>query len=124
MKTDRFVKVILVIIAGLLFLNCVKEVSFNNSNSPTTSRNGSTQSPNPTKTSIIETSVDAAPVPAFFQVGKTYNCGVLYQQAGLNYGDSEITIVNIDKESGWIQTKTGNWLNTSLFNRCSEGSAK
>ena len=35
MKTDRFVKVMLAIIAGLLFLNCVKDVNFTNSNSPT-----------------------------------------------------------------------------------------
>ncbi len=116
----------LVNIAGLLFLNCVKDVSFINSNSPTnaptTARNGSTQSPSTIP--FIESSVEAAPAPDFIQVGKTYNCGMSPSLSLGGYDDRDITIVSIDKESGWIQTKTGNWFNTSLIPRCSETSAK
>lgn len=123
MKTDRFVKVMLVIIAGLLFLNCVKDVSFNNSNSLTL-RNDSMQSPNPKKTStipFIETSVDAAPVPSFIQKGKTYKC---WSGGGASATSYDLTVANIDKESGWIQTTTGNWFNISALISCSESSAK
>jgi hypothetical protein len=108
---DRFVKVMLVIIAGLLFLNCVKDVSFTNSNSSTTSRNGSTQSPNPTKPSFIETSVGAAPAPSFIQVGKKYR-----------FGESSYIyrVTAVDKESGWIKivNEEGgyeNWRNLNLI---------
>ena len=112
---DRFVKVMLVVIAGLLFLNCVKDMSFTNSNSPTnsptTSRNGSAQSPNSTKTSFIETSVEAAPVPAFIQVGKSYHCS-----GGFAQGDYKVT--KIDKDSGWVEIDNKRWLNMSLVGEC------
>ena len=125
MKTDRFVKVMLVIIAGLLFLNCVKDVSFTNSNSPanapTTSRNGSTQSPNPTKTSFIETSVEAASVPAFIQVGKTYSC---MGEGPLNSIEGE-KIVQIDANSGWIEKESNSgrrWINVARLFSCDSSS--
>lgn len=114
MKTDRFVKVMLVIIAGLLFLNCVKDVPFTSSNSPTTSRNDSTQSPNSTKTStipFIESSVEAAPAPAFIQVEKSYTCR----------GYVSFKVKTIDKNnSGWIETYDNEWRNTSLYDGCKE----
>ncbi len=124
MKTDRFVKVMLVIIAGLLFLNCVKDVSFNNSNSPTTSKNDSTQSPNPTKTStvpFIETSVEAASIPAFIQVGKTYDCATLQLHYISTDGLKGFKVTVIDSNSGWIKGEKS-WVNTANLYSCVESS--
>jgi hypothetical protein len=102
MKTDRFVKVMLVIIAGLLFLNCVKD-------------NGSGG-----VSDILGTKIKAS-VPAFMEQGKIYYC----QSAG----GHTYTVSSIDKESGWIRAKAKSstfeaegdvWVNTSLLYDCRE----
>ncbi|MEK6287561.1 MAG: hypothetical protein AABO57_17600 [Acidobacteriota bacterium] len=54
MKIDRFVRVMLVLVALLLALNCA--TNFNNSSDST---------------------VEAAPPPSFLQVGKTYTSGAM-----------------------------------------------
>ncbi len=96
MKTDRFVKAMLVIIAGLLFLNCID--------------NGSVISP--TKAST----------PAFLQVGKTYNCSGV--GAGYEYTiistDKESGWIRAKAKSNGIQPDSESWVNTSLLNHCSE----
>jgi hypothetical protein len=58
MKVDRFVRVMLVLIAVLLTLNCVKNFS-NSSDSP----GNSNRSPGSSRTPIIESTVEAAPPP-------------------------------------------------------------
>jgi hypothetical protein len=58
MKIDRFVKVMLVLIAVLLTLNCVKNFS-----NPSDSRGNSNRSPGSSRTPIIESTVEAAPPP-------------------------------------------------------------
>lgn len=85
MKIDRFVKVMLVIIAVLLGLNCVKD-------------NGSGSS-----IPFIETKAKAT-VPAVIQVGKSYGFR----------GLGQVKIKSIDKESGWIQGEDGIWYNIAL----------
>lgn len=70
MKTDRFAKVMLVIIAGLLLLNCFKD--------------------NGEESSIFSGTKVEASVPTFIQVGKSYNF----------YRGSDEKIIAIDKESG------------------------
>ena len=100
MKTDIFVKVMLVIIAGLLFLNC-----FNS---------GSSIFPPKAKASV----------PDFFTVGKTYKCAIPAYMGSMSGISSDITIASIDKDDGWIQNKEGSWENTSLYHRCQETPAK
>lgn len=93
---DRFVKIMLVIIAGLLFLNC-----FNN----------------------IPPKAEAS-IPAFFQVGKSYECSGLGGPSGgiseKNYGEK---ITEIDSNSGWVEKegKLGKiWINTTNLLSCEE----
>ena len=111
MKTDVFVKVMLVIIAVLLFLNCVKD-------------NGSGGISVP----FLEAKAKAA-APAFIQVNKTYKCNVA-SRTSQNY-----EIKQIDKENGWIEAKwviedsagyaSGVfWFNLSHFQSCSEVKTK
>ena len=94
MKTDRFVKVMLVIIAGLLLLNC-----FNN---------GSGIFPPKAKASV----------PAFIQVGNSYSCG----GAGMLYNiTKEDQIMQIDSNNGWIEIngKLGKrWINAANLYGC------
>ncbi len=99
MKTDRFVKVMLVIIAGLLLLNCFKD-------------NGGGIS------DVFGTKAKAtATAPAFLEKGKTYRC---YSNVGLDY-----EILEVDKESGWIKANyilganpSTEWINTANLNSC------
>ncbi len=110
MKTDRFVKVMLVIIAGLLALNIFKS------------------NLNEFATPFLETKIEAN-APAFIQVGKTYSCSVTGRPSQ-NY-----EIKQIDKENGWIEARwiiedsagsaTGIfWFNLSHFQNCSEVKTK
>ena len=98
MKTDRFVKVMLVIIAGLLLLNCFKD------------NGGGVSVP------FMETKAKAS-VPAFLEVGKSYGC--LLQGADPNLFKAP-RIVNIDKESGWIEVEGDKrfWINTAQLKSC------
>jgi hypothetical protein len=112
MKTDKFVKMMLVVIASLVLLNCFKD-------------NGDGIS-----VPFIETKVKAS-VPPFIQVGKTYSCSSL--EPRLAPGRSEFTVNNIDKDSGWINTdgyfdssgyKVNGWLNSANLFSCVESSPK
>ena len=101
MAKDRFVKAMLVIIAGLLFFNCVKD---NGSGGITVPGFG---------TRAI------ASVPAFLQKGSTINC-----DGSRGFGRT-YQIIEIDKESGWIKTielnnsnKPTEWINTAHFSSC------
>ncbi len=102
MKTDRFVKAMLVIIAGLLLLNCFKD------------NGGGISVP------FLETKAKAS-VPAFIQKGNSYECYnpvTLYsmQKEG---GDK---IIQIDSDSGWIEaegkTWGKRWINTAHLTGC------
>ena len=96
MKVDRFVKIMLVVIAGLLLLNCVKDLPILNSNS------NSATSTNSTATPFLETSAKASVMPAFIEKGKVYN--FLYSQYGQSgFPDIERgKVLEIDKDSGWL----------------------
>lgn len=100
MKTDRFVKIMLVIIAGLLVLNCFKD-------------NGSDGISIP----FLETEVNAS-VPAFIQKDKTYICSSDIQPL------VSAKVLQIDSNSGWIEINspsTGNtWVNSNSLSNCRE----
>jgi hypothetical protein len=83
MKTDRFMRVMLVLIALLLGANCLKDVR------------------NP----LTDDAVEAAS-PAVIQVGKRY---ILGGPAG---GLGGVTIKEIDR-NGWIKGDDGIWYNTA-----------
>ena len=118
MKIDRFVKVMLVLIALLLALNCAKDINLpsNNSGSGNSvgTSNTSDRVSNPT---IFENTVEAATPPSFLQVGKSY-LGVI-ENSRFEFKALEI------QNSGWvkIQLVKGNiydegetvWLNPSGF---------
>ena len=96
---DRFVKVMLVIIAGLLLLNCFKS-----------SDSGGISIP------FLETKAKAS-IPQFVQVGKFINC------AGGPSFDQKIT--KIDVESGWLEVEgvvdgklKNRWYNTANSTNC------
>ena len=92
---DRFVKVMLVIIAGLLFLNCFKD-------------GGSSRISDTFGTKV------SATAPAFLEKGKSYNC---FGDGSMN---QERKVKTIDKDSGWIELDNGTWVNLSLQHRCTE----
>ena len=96
MKVDRCVKIMLVVIAGLLLLNCVKDLPILNSNS------NSANSTNSTSTPFLEIPVKASVLPAFIQKGKVYN--FVYSHYGQNgYPDIDKgKVLEIDKDSGWL----------------------
>ena len=104
MKTDsRFVKVMLVLIASLLFLNCFKD-------GETSVFNG-----------ILGPKVEAS-APSFLQDGKSYSCG------GVGSGYS-YTIIGREKDSAWIRAKFKSsgmggdgeaWVNTAALDHCVE----
>jgi hypothetical protein len=87
---DRFVKVMLVIIVGLLFLNCVKD-------------NGSGGISVP----FIETEAKAS-LPAFLQTEKFYQFNTTGNRTEFgvtrefNFGAK---VVEIDEKSGWVKVK-------------------
>ena len=94
MKVDGFIKAMLVIIAGLLFLNFLSTLSFKASN--TADYNAST-------IPFLEGSVTASASPSFIQVGKKYS----FQ----SYLTIQATVAEIDKESGWIKSTSNDWIN-------------
>ncbi len=127
MKFDRFVKVMLVLIALLLFFNCAKDLnplsnSGGNTNNLSASRGNSgnlsansgssknTASSNAvdenSSSSIFETSVEAATPPSFLQVGKSYTC---YSPAGTSVARS-FKVLEI-QNTGWVKISAGEWLN-------------
>jgi len=101
---DRFLKVMLVVIACLLILNLIKTTSSEIANS------------------FLETRIKAD-TPTFIQVNKTYNCNVS-DRPSQNY-----EIKQIDKVNGWIEAKWSfefsgtegiRWFNLTHFQSCSE----
>ncbi len=96
MKTDRFVKIVLVIIVGLLFLNCFKD-------------NGSSKIPG-----IFGTKVQAT-APAFLQKGKSYCFNKQGSGAG-GYNALPYKILEIDSNSGWLNVQE---YQSSLLKPCS-----
>ena len=103
MKTDRFVKVMLVIIAGLLLLNFFKD------------NNGGG--------SIFGVTKVEASVPTFFQVGKSYTCSTSAQpdQSMSSSPSPNMKIIRIDSNGGWIESENrwGKfWFNTAQLGAC------
>jgi hypothetical protein len=113
---DRFVKIMLVVIAGLLFLNCVKD-------------NGSGGVSIP----FLETKARAT-VPPFIQVGKSYVCeGVVGISSIASSGGQNIEIyenykiTQIDSNSGWIEAQNASekiWVNSANLANCQESKPK
>ena len=88
MKMDRFVKIMLVLIAGLLVLNFAKNDNSVLRHIPT-----------------LETPVEAS-TPSFIQVGKRYTFGLTVN----GYTQVSATVASVDRE-GWVQQNTGDWIN-------------
>jgi hypothetical protein len=75
MRVDRFVKLMLVLVALLLALNCTRDFTFRSENS-----------------------AEAAAVPSFLEVGKTYRAiGYTYQPV--------FKVVEIHQASGWAKVQ-------------------
>lgn len=98
MKIDRFVKVMLVIIAGLLFLNC-----FNNG------------------PDILSRKAKAV-IPGFMETGKTYSCGgvgpgYLYTVISV---DKDSGWIRAKTKSNGIGGDSEQWVNTAKLDHCTE----
>jgi hypothetical protein len=98
----------LVLIAVLLALNCVRDL--NHSSESGSSKNiASSNSAERGASSVFESSVEAAAPPSFLQVGKVYKASGYM---------SPIKVLKIDN-SGWIYIEAGStqpyreWLNTN-----------
>ncbi len=107
MKADRFVKIMLVVIAGLLFLNCFKGDGGKTISIP-----------------FLESSTVKAAPPAFIQVGKFYEF-----QLGILVVDGRVRgkVEKID-ENGWLyiqhysndKWEGHSWLNINRVLSCFE----
>jgi hypothetical protein len=116
MKIDRFVKVMLVLIAMLLALNCAKDLNqpsntrVSSDNVPPTSANGNSIASSKTSGGnssplIFESPVEAATPPTFLQVGKTYNC--IPTTGGGGFRAFEVLEI---QNTGWVKVPNG-WVN-------------
>jgi hypothetical protein len=96
MKIDRFVKVILVLIAVLLALNCAK--AFGNSSDTHGNSNSSAGS---SRTPILESTVEAAAEPSALQVGKTQYKAVAAMVDALNDANGVQRTLDQQSAQGW-----------------------
>jgi hypothetical protein len=117
MKVDRFVKVMLVLIAVLLALNCAKDLNLSSNSrgsssnlSPNSGRGNSAASSNTSggnsRPVVFESSVEAAVPPSFLQVGKSY------QFPGLPASSVEVLEI---QSPGWVKVNIERYLMFDSF---------
>lgn len=93
MKTDKFVRVILVLIFCLLFLNFFKDSNSARFSIP-----------------FLETKANAS-TPSFLQNGEAYSCETVDGKK------HQINIKAIDSD-GWVKGDYNTWFNSTNFTKC------